>query len=78
MNDINKHVHLGNSEGCLFEMIQYEYHSVGCKQEKLSRKDLEMHKKQKMEEHLMMTKNELTNTSAKLDDTKAQLDDAMK
>ena len=56
---------------CPLEMVQCEYHNVGCKRVRLIREDLEKHKKEKMEEHLMMTKNELT-------DTKAQLDVALK
>ena len=52
---------------CPLEMIQCEYHNVGCKRVRLARKDLEEHKKQKMEEHLMMTKSELTATKAQLD-----------
>ena len=51
---------------CPLEIIQCEYHSVGCKRVRLVRKDVEKHKKKKMEEHLMMTKNELTNTKAQL------------
>ena len=51
---------------CPLEMIQCEYHSVGCKRIKLARKDMEKHKKQKMEQHLMMTKDELTDTKAQL------------
>ena len=50
---------------CSLEMIQCEYHNLGCKQ-RLPRKDLEKHNKQKMEEHLMMTKNELIETNARL------------
>ena len=71
LNDINKH--LDSSEGCPFEMIQCEYHSVGCKQGKLARKDLETHNKQRIEEHLRMTKNELTNANNKLDDAMKQI-----
>ena len=51
---------------CPLEMIQCEYHSVGCKRVKLARKDMEKHKKQKMEQHLMMTKDELTDTKVQL------------
>ena len=42
-------------------MIQCEYHNVGCKRTLLL-KDLEEHKKQKMEEHLMMTTAQLSTT----------------
>ena len=51
---------------CPLEMIQCEYHSVGCKRVKIARKDMEKHKKQKMEQHLMMTKDELAGTKAQL------------
>ena len=51
---------------CPLEMIQCEYYSVGCKCVKLARKDAEEHKKEKIEEHLMMTKSELINTKAQL------------
>ena len=50
---------------CPLEMIQCEYHNVGCKQ-RLPRKDLEEHKKQKLEEHLMRTTSELIDTKAQL------------
>ena len=41
---------------CPLEMIQCEYHSVGCKRVKLARKDVEEHDNEKMKEHLLMTK----------------------
>ena len=47
---------------CPLEVIQCEYYNVGCKRVRLARKDMEEHKKQKMEEHFMMTKSELTTT----------------
>lgn len=59
-------------------MIQCEYHSVGCKRVKLARRDLMKHDNEKVNEHLMMTKNELTNTKAQLNETRIQLDDALK
>ena len=62
---------------CPLELTQCEYYSVGCKRVKLARKDLESHNKQKMEEHLTMTKNELISTKAQLQNTTAQLDIAM-
>ena len=58
---------------CPLEMIQCEYHSVGCKRVKLARRDLEKHDNEKVNEHLMMTKNELTNTKAQLDDALKQI-----
>ena len=52
---------------CPLEMIECEYYSVGCKRVKLARKDLEEHDNEKMKDHLMMTKNELTTTKTQLD-----------
>ena len=46
---------------CPLEMIQCEYYSVGC-EVKIARKHKEEHKRKNMEEHLMMTNHELTNT----------------
>ena len=51
---------------CPLEMIQCEYYSVGCKRVKLARKDQEKHRMEKMEDHLMMTNHELTNTKTQL------------
>ena len=66
---------------CPLEMIQCEYYSVGC-EVRMARKDQEKHKKEKMEEHLMMTnlvlndiKHELTITKHELTETKATLAD---
>ena len=50
---------------CPLEMIQCEYHDVGC-EVRMARKDQEKHKKEKIEEHLIMTKHELTDTKATL------------
>jgi len=52
---------------CPLEMIQCEYCRIGRKRTRLAHKDLEEHKKQKMEEHLMMTRNVLADTEAQLD-----------
>ena len=52
-------------------------YNLWCKRVKLARKDLESHNKQKMEEHLTMTKNELITTKAQLQNTTAQLDIAV-
>ena len=60
---------------CPLEMIQCEYYSVGCKRIKLARKDIAEHNNEKMTEHFMMTKNELTNTKVQLNETKSQLDE---
>ena len=45
---------------CPLEMIQCEYHSVGCKRMKLARKDMEKHNNENMKEHLMITNHELS------------------
>ena len=60
---------------CPLEVIQCEYHSVGCQCIKLVHKDQEKHNQQNMKEHLMMTKNELISNRAHLADTKDQLND---
>ena len=39
--------------------VQCEYHNVGC-EERMMRKDLEFHKKEKMEKHLSLTSSQLT------------------
>ena len=53
-------------------MIRCEYHKVGYKR-KLHRKDLEEHKKQKVEEHLMMTKSKLAETNTQLSTAMKQI-----
>ena len=57
---------------CPLEISQCEYYDVGCKVI-VFRKDQDRHKKEKMEEHLMMTKLELTSTKAKLADALKRL-----
>ena len=64
---------------CPLEMMQCEYYSVGC-EVRMACKDQDKHKKEKMEEHLMMTnlvlndiKHELTETKATLADTNSKL-----
>ena len=61
---------------CPLEMIQCEYHNVGCKV-MIARQDQEKHKKEKMEEHLMMTKHKLTDTEGTLANTNNQLASAL-
>ena len=51
---------------------------MGCKRVKLAHKDVKNHDNEKVNEHLMMTKNELTDTKAQLNETRIQLDDALK
>ena len=55
----------GHRKECPFEMIQCEYHNVGC-EVSIARKDQKKHENDEMKEHLMMTKNELTDTKAQL------------
>ena len=57
---------------CPLEMIQCEYHNVGC-EFMIARKDQETHDNAKIKEHLMMTKHKLTDTEATLTDAKATL-----
>ena len=71
-------------EECPLEMIQCEYHNVGCK-ERIRRKDQQKHENEEMRKHLMMTKhslNELNDTQHQLVGTilnsKDQLADALK
>jgi len=59
---------------CPLEMIQCEYHNVGC-EAKMARKDQEKHKKEEVEEHLMMTMKKLATNEEQLTDTKLQLAD---
>ena len=59
---------------CPLEMIQCEYHNVGC-EVRMARKDWEKHENKKMKEHLMMTKSKL---NEELTDTKSQLAIALK
>ena len=61
---------------CPLEMIQCEYHNVGCKV-RMARQDQEKHKKEKMEEHLMMTKHKLTDTEAALANTESKLNNKL-
>ncbi|XP_065900851.1 TNF receptor-associated factor 4-like [Dysidea avara] len=54
---------------CPLEMVQCEYHNVGC-EEKMMRKDLVIHNSKKAHDHLAMTKNQLEdlqNRCAKLE-----------
>ena len=58
---------------CSLEIIQCEYHDVGCK-DAVTGKNYKKHIEEKMAEHLMMTKLELTNTKAKLADALKRMD----
>ena len=57
---------------CPLEMIQCEYYSVGC-EVRMTRKDQKEHTKEKIEDHLIMTKHKLTDTSCRLTDTNVKL-----
>ena len=46
---------------CPLELIQCEYHVVGC-EERMVRKDQKKHNKEKLEEHLSFTAHQLSNT----------------
>ena len=48
---------------CPLEIIQYEYHNVGC-EVRMAHKDQEKHENEKVKEHLVKTKHELTDTKA--------------
>ena len=60
---------------CPLEVIQCEYHSVGCEIQ-MARKDQEKHENEKMKDHLVKTVHELTSTKATLSDTEHKLTDA--
>ena len=60
---------------CPLEVVSCEYHKSGCLT-KLLRKDHEEHKKEKMEEHLMMTMQKLTTNEKQLTNTKFLLAEA--
>ena len=57
---------------CPLEMVQCEYHEVGC-EEWIMRKDLEKHKKDKMEKHLALISSELARTKSLLATSTKQL-----
>ena len=57
---------------CPFEMVQCEYHNVGCG-EVIVRKKRKKHEEEKMEEHLLMTKVKLAKTEEKLMITESRL-----
>jgi len=51
---------------CPLEMVQCEYHNVGC-EKRMMRKDLEVHKKEEMEKHLSLTSSQLSNALKNID-----------
>ena len=57
---------------CPLEIVQCEYHSVGC-DTKMPRKDLTKHDEEKTNEHLSLMKSALIDTQNKLADAEKQL-----
>ena len=57
---------------CPLEMIQCEYHNVGC-EVRMARQDQERHENEKMKEHLMRTKLTITDIESELNSTKFDL-----
>ena len=58
---------------CPLEMIQCEYHSVGC-DTRMLRMNKQVHEEENMKEHLMLTKVRLDSTEDKLVDAMQQVD----
>ena len=59
-------------EICPLEIIQCDYHVVGCKM-KMARKDINTHKQETMEVHLSLSINELMKTKMQLKSTQNKL-----
>ena len=59
---------------CLLEMVQCEYHSMGC-EERVMRKYLENHEEENVKQHLSLTRSELDNTAQQMVDTQKKLTD---
>ena len=59
-------------KGCPLEVVQCEFHGVGC-ETKLARRDLKKHHQEKVMEHLLFTKSELISTKSKLTNAEKQL-----
>ena len=59
-------------EVCPLEMIQCDYHIVGCKV-KMARKDMNTHKQEMMEVHLSLSINELMETKVQLKTSQSNL-----
>jgi len=57
---------------CPLEIVQCEYHNVGC-EERMTRKRKRNHEEEKMEEHLLLTKHKLAKTEDKLLATEEKL-----
>jgi len=50
---------------CPLEMVQCEYHNVGC-EERMMRKELEKHNKENIEKHLSITNSKLADVTSQL------------
>ena len=59
---------------CPLEIVQCQYHNVGC-ETKMARKDLVEHDEEKTNEHLLLMKSILIDTQSKLSDTQSKLAD---
>lgn len=57
---------------CPLEIIQCEFHGVGC-ETTLARRDFKRHNQDKVMEHLLFTKSELISTKSKLTNTEKRL-----
>ena len=57
---------------CPFEIIQCEFHGVGC-ETRLVRRDFKRHHREKVMQHLFFTKSELISTKSKLTSAEKQL-----
>ena len=57
---------------CPLEVIQCEFHGVGC-ETRLARRDFKKHHQEKVMEHLVFTKSELVSTKSKLTNAEKQL-----
>ena len=69
-DDVEEHMKM-----CPLELIQCEYHVVGC-EERMVRKDQKKHNKEKMEEHLSFIICQLTNTQYNLANSQVEAVDS--
>ena len=60
-------------EICPLEIVQCDYHAVGCRV-KIARKDINTHKQETMEEHLSLSINELMETKRQLEKTNHEVE----
>ena len=65
-DDVEEHMKM-----CPLELIQCEYHVVGC-EERMARKDQKKHNKEKMEEHLFLSVNKVAKISEILTKTEKE------